>query len=530
MSSPQKAVLLSQLPRSCRHCPILALLALSLTGCTAWSDYVHQGFKVGPEYAQPPAPVAQHWIDAADQRVRSQPGLDDRWWTILGDPVLNDLVQTAYRQNLSVREACCRVLEARAQLGIAKGSLFPQTQEFNADYNRQSVSKAVANGIDLPKKFFNQWDLGFNLAWELDFWGRLRRAVEAGEANLDASVENYDDVLVTLLGDVATAYVQFRTLEQQLAYVRANVALQRETLGIALARYKGQMATELDPDQAQSALAQTEAEIPQLEIQIRQTCNQLSILLGMPPEDLRARLPEKPIPTVPVDVAVGIPADLLRRRPDVRRQERLAAAQCAQIGIAEADFYPAISIDGTIGTSAQTIPGLWTEPAFTGSIGPALQWKILNYGRIVNNVRLQDAKFQQSVAVYQNTVLKAAAEVEDGLVQFLRSQQRAQSMSVSVMAAEKSVKVALAQYRGGLIDFNRVALVEQNLVQQQDLLAQSRGEIALGLVQVYRALGGGWQIRCAEDTAATAVQSPPGPVPTAPAAPAEVLPAPKPEK
>ena len=208
-----------------------------------------------------------------------------------------------------------------------------------------------------------------------------------------------------------------------------------------------------------------------------------------------------------------------RRRPDVRRQERLAAAQCEQIGIAQADFYPAISIDGTIGSSAQFVPELWTQPAFTGSIGPALQWKILNYGRIVNNVHLQDAKFQKAVAVYQNTVLKAAAEVEDGLVQFLRAEQRAQSMAVSVMAAEKSVKVALAQYPGGLIDFNRVALVEQNLVQQQDLLALMRGEIALGLVQVYRALGGGWQIRCADDTAAV-VQSPPGPSPAAPIAPA----------
>jgi NodT family efflux transporter outer membrane factor (OMF) lipoprotein len=274
-------------------------------------------------------------------------------------------------------------------------------------------------------------------------------------------------------------------------------------LGIAQARYKGEMTTELDPSQAQSALAQTEAQIPQLEIQIRQTCHRLCVLLGMPPEDLQKRLDGGRIPTAPVEVAVGIPCDLLRRRPDVRRQERLAAAQCEQIGIAKADYYPAISINGTIGYSAEYLPNLATTPAFRGGIGPGLQWKILNYGRIANNVHVQEAKFQQAVASYQNTVLKANEEAENGLVQFLRSQQRAKSMTVSVGAAEKAVKVAVAQYKGGMVDFNRVALLEQNLVQQQDLLAQSQGDIAQGLIQLYRALGGGWQIRTVDGPEAT---------------------------
>ena len=295
----------------------------------------------------------------------------------------------------------------------------------------------------------------------------------------------------------------------------------------AQARFQGQMATELDPDQAESTLAQTEAQIPQLEIQLRQTCNRLCVLLGMPPEDLRARLEQGPIPTAPPEVAVGIPADLLRRRPDVRRQERLAAAQCEQIGIAEADFYPAISINGTLGYSAEALPALWTAPAFRGSAGPVFQWKILNYGRIVNNVCLQDAKFQQAVANYQNTVLKANEEAENGLVQFLRAQQRAKSMAVSVRAAEKAAKVAVAQYKGGLIDFNRVALVEQNLVQQQDLLAQSRGQIALGLIHVYKALGGGWQIRC--EPASDAVLSPARPASDMPPAPGDIVPQPRPD-
>jgi NodT family efflux transporter outer membrane factor (OMF) lipoprotein len=480
-----------------RHRLTFALLVLSVAGCTSWSEYVHNGFKVGPEYAPPATPVAPRWIDADDVRVRNQSLDNDQWWTVFSDPVLSDLIHVACQQNLTVREAGCRVLASRAQLGIATGNLFPQAQQFDAGFTRTGVSTEVANRVATPERFFSQWNYGFGLAWELDFWGRFRRAVEASEDSLNASIANYNDVLVTLLGDVASSYVQLRTLEQQLAYVHTNVTLQRETLGIAQARFEGQMATELDPDQAESALAQIEAQIPQLEIQIRQTCDRLCVLLGMPLEDLRARLGEGPIPVTPPDVVVGIPADLLRRRPDVRRQERLAAAQCAQIGIAAADFYPAISLDGAVGYSAEFLPDLWTAPAFTGSVGPSLQWKILNYGRITNNVHLQDAKFGQAVANYQNTVLKANAEVEDGLIQFLRAQRRAESMLTSVRAAERAVQVAVTQYKGGLIDFNRVAVVEQNLVQQQDLLAQARGQIALGLVQVYKALGGGWQICCA---------------------------------
>jgi len=194
-------------------------------------------------------------------------------------------------------------------------------------------------------------------------------------------------------------------------------------------------------------------------------------------------------------VAVGMPADLLRRRPDVRREERLAAARSAEIGIADADFYPAISILGTIGYSAQNFGDLFNTQAFRGTIGPSFQWNILNYGRILSHVRLQDAKFQEQIAKYQNTALKANEEVENGLVTFLRAHQRTRFAAESVKAAEKAVKVAMTQYRAGTIDFNRVALLEQNLVSQQNLLAEARGEIAQGLILVYKALGGGWQIR-----------------------------------
>ncbi|MBI2824451.1 MAG: efflux transporter outer membrane subunit [Planctomycetia bacterium] len=481
--------------------PRLVVLALAVflaasAGCTPWGEYIRNGFKVGPNYRRPPVPVAQDWIDATDQRLRRDEDVDfAHWWTVLKDPVLDRLVADSYRQNLTLREAGFRILQNRALLGIAIGSFFPQQQYAQGDYFRNAISTEAANRPFVLERFYSQYDLGFALAWELDFWGRFRRAIEAADADLDASVEDYDDVLVTLLGDVATAYVQMRILEAQIAYTQANVALQKQTLTIAKARFAGGLVTEVDVDQAQSILSQTEAQIPQLEIGLRQVNNRLCVLLGVPPEELRARMGPAPIPTCPAEVALGIPADLVRRRPDVRRAERLAAGQAARIGIAESDFYPHITLNGGFVYSAQQFRDVFNQRALQGAVGPSFQWNLLNYGRIINRVRFEDATFQQLVVSYQQTVLVAAQETEDGIVTFLQSQRQSRFMAESVTAAQKAVDIAIAQYKGGLVDFNRVSLLEQNLVTQQNLYAQAFGSIALGLVQTYRALGGGWQIR-----------------------------------
>ncbi|MHB8899531.1 MAG: efflux transporter outer membrane subunit [Thermoguttaceae bacterium] len=473
------------------------LLSVFLAGCTPCSEYLHNGFKVGPNYCRPAAPVAPQWIDAADQRVRSQSADESRWWAVFGDPVLDDLVGSAYRQNLSLREAGFRVLQARAQLGIAVGQLAPQVQTTTGSYSAIGMSVNEANRALMPERWYGQWSYGFDLSWELDFWGRYRRAIESSEATLDASVEQYDDVLVTLLGDVAGNYIQYRTAEQRIAYAQDNLRIQQKVLDLAVARFRGGMTSELDVHQAQSDLANTEAMIPQLRIAMRQANNRLCILLGAPPESLQQRLGNGPIPAAPANVDVGIPADLLRRRPDVRRAERLAAAQSARIGIAQADLYPQVFVDGTMGYGSQDVGNLLTGNSFTGSVGPGFRWNILNYGRIANNVRSQDASFQELVTTYQQTLLRANEEVENGLTHFLQSQAELRALAVSVQAAQKSVEQAVAQYEGGLTDFNRVAVLQQQLVQRQDQLAQAQGNIALGLVQVYRALGGGWQIRLA---------------------------------
>jgi NodT family efflux transporter outer membrane factor (OMF) lipoprotein len=471
------------------------ILSASLCGCTGVKEYFQNGFKVGPNFCPPPAPVARDWIDAADRRVSKKPEDLSKWWTVFNDPALNNLICCAYHQNLTLREAGLRILQARAQLAIAKGELFPQNQNMTGEYNRNTLSQETANGKFINQPFFDQWNFGFNLNWELDFWGRFRRAVESNAAALNASIADYDEVLVTLLGDVALNYVQMRTLEERIRFAQANVQLQRQILTFAEARYRGGTADESDVFQARSTLEATEAQIYQFEISLRQTTNQLCILLGMPPEELRTRLGQKPIPTAPVAVAVGIPADLLRRRPDVRRAEWQAAAQCALIGVAEADFYPAFSLNGTLGYSAQNFPDLFRSTALNGNIGPSFQWNLLNYGRIANNVRYQDARFQELVVAYQQTVLTAAQEVENGLVTFLRAQQRTERQAASVRDTQSAVAIVLAKYKGGLIDFTRVDQLEQSLVQQEDVLAQSQGEIASGLIQVDAARGGGWEIR-----------------------------------
>jgi NodT family efflux transporter outer membrane factor (OMF) lipoprotein len=470
-------------------------LLFLLSGCTSLPDYIHNGFKVGPNYKTPSAPTANDWIDASDKRVRKESDDLSKWWTVFNDPILDDLICAAYKQNLTLREAGYRIMQARALYGVAFGSMFPQTQQANADYATTAISGESANGRINPHRVFSQYQFGFNLAWEVDFWGKYRRAVESARANLDASVYDYDDVLVTLLSDVATAYVNMRVTEERIKYAQENAKLQDKTWKIALARVNADNDGELSVDQARALLRQTEATIPEFEIGLRTTITQLCVLLGMPPEDLQKRLGAAKIPVAPPEVAVGIPADLVRRRPDVRRAERQAAAQSALIGVAEADFYPQISLVGNLGYQAQFFKDLFGLPAFAGSVGPSIQWDVLNYGRIINNVRYQDAKFKELVAAYQQSVLTAGQEAENGLVTFLKAQLRTKLQQESAEYARKGEKNVRGRYELGLENFTRVTQLQQLLVQEEDLLAQAQGEIALGLILTYKALGGGWQIR-----------------------------------
>lgn len=471
---------------------VCAALALLLSGC----------IKVGPDYSPPAVAVADQWLEATDAVV-GRGAVDQAWWTVFDDPVLDRLVENAYGQNLTLQAAGVRVLQARAQLGIAVGDLYPQTQQAfgSLDYNRQSARAPFQAGG--PSSLLSYWQaqVGIQAAWELDFWGRFRRAIEAADAGLIASVANWDDVLVSLTGDVANTYVQIRTLEARLAIARSNVEVQRESLGIAEARFRGGTTSERDVEQARTVLASTEATIPQFDAAIRQSKNALCVLLGLPPSPLDDMLAgTSGIPLAPPQVAAGIPADLLRRRPDVRSAELRAAAQSAQIGVAKADLYPAFSLTGNFGFlssdwSKYDLSDIFMAKSRSYSVGPSVQWNILNYGQITNNVRVQDAAFQALLAEYGNTVLRAQQEVEDGLIAFAKAQQRTELLRLAAAAAQRSQALAVLQYREGITDFTTVLTAEQNLLQQQDSLAVSQGDIPRGLIQTYRALGGGWEIR-----------------------------------
>jgi len=498
--------------------------ALALGGCTSLSDYVHNGFKVGPNYQRPPVPVADHWIDAADPRVGSVPVDDSHWWTAFGDPALDSLVKAAYQQNLPLREAGFRVLESRAKLCISVGNLFPQTQQLTADYDRYGASVTVANRVATPVRFFNIWDVGFNLSWEIDFWGQFRRAIEAAHADFDASIENYDAVLVTLVGDVGQAYTQLRTAQQQLVYVHTNIELQKKTLDLVNERYKAGAADLVDVEQAKANLARTEALAPPLLIQIRQYSDQLCTLLGIPMEDLTRQLGYASIPVPPSALPVGFPPDLIKRRPDVRQAERQVAAQSANIGVAVADMYPALGIGASIGYQTSFLKDLFSDQSIFGNWGPYFRWPILNYGRLLNAVRQQEALFQELVAAYQNTLLTANQEVENGLVLFLQSQEQAADQKRAVEAVRKSVELFMIQYKEGKIALNPLYLLERDLVNYELDYATAQGNIALGLIQVYRALGGGWQIRLADGVCVSHEGVVPGEAP----APEPALPQPRP--
>ena len=384
------------------------------------------------------------------------------------------------------------------------GAILPQCDERSTPIRSTS--------FPLPSYYYDNWSPGFNAAWELDFWGRFRRAVEAADANLNAQVEGYDNVLVLLQADVAANYVQMRSYEERLELARRNLELQKETLRITTVQLKNGLVTELDVQRATVNLGRTESLIPSLQTGWRTAQNRLCILMGEPPRDLAQRIKSPgAIPAPPQEVVVGIPADLLRRRPDVRQAERQAAAQSARIGIAEADFYPHIAITGTIGLQSERLGQLFESSSLVGAIGPGISWNILNYGRILNNVRSQDAQFQQAVLNYRDTVLRANEEVEDGIVSFLNEQERAKSLDTSASAAARSAHLALLQYQNGKIGYQPLLDAERDLVDQQDALAQSRGLVGTDLIAVYKALGGGWRARLPDQQHAAAESVPPEP-------------------
>ena len=477
-----------------RKAGMLVLLApFVLTGCKT----------VGPDFEKPEVPVAETWLEAENESVDTSSSAYQDWWAVFDDPVLSNLIDSAYQQNLNLQVAGLRVMEARAQLGIASGLKYPQSQSVFGGYaySRSSVNApplsnlpdGVLQGVD---RSVGVWSASFDATWEADVWGKFARGVEAADANLAANMLNYDAVLVTLTGDVAALYTSIRTLQERLDYAIENVKLQTKALDLANSRFELGATSELDVQQAKGLLFNTQSLIPIYILNMERARNALSFLLGMPPSNLQSMLgSSRKIPEAPASIAVGVPADLLRRRPDVRAAEMAAAARSANIGVSQADLYPSFALAGSLGLAGGSFSDLFDGGAVTGFITPFFRWDILNYGRIKNNVRVQDARFEQAVTTYQNTALAAAREVQDGLQGFLRTQEQVGHLENAVLASARAAEIALEQYSQGASDYTRVLNSQTSLLQQQDTLTAARGQVVANLVTTYKALGGGWQLR-----------------------------------
>lgn len=447
---------------------------------------------VGPDFERPQVPWLADWTGGSLESVAAESrgprsGQTQEWWRNFNDPVLDHLILEAQRVNPNVRTAGTRIMEARAQLGIAGSTRYPQAQQATGEL--LSVGEQRAGAPDSSATSFNA---ELSISWELDFWGKFRRSIEAADAGYLASIAQYDDVQVLMAAQVAGLYSSIRTVEARLLIARENAAIQRRSLEITERLFKGGTESELDVQQARSLYLGTLSTIPQLEVSLRQTQNALSTLLARAPGPLPEMVPGKDlIPQAELDVIVDMPADLLRRRPDVRAAEMQLAAQSALIGVSAADLYPSISLFGLLGLSDTSSS---RSPRVLGwALGPTLVWNVFDYGRLTNTVLLQDARFQQLYEQYQDAVLRAAREVDDAAVGFARTREQIALLTDAVKAAQRSLDIATIQYREGLTDFQRVIDSQRTFFSQQDLLVTSRGNLTQSLIAIYKAMGGGWE-------------------------------------
>ncbi|MEP2031244.1 MAG: efflux transporter outer membrane subunit [Paracoccaceae bacterium] len=462
---------------------------------------------IGPDFVRPKSAVVNQWIETNSPSASQQSGLTARsqpvvkWWETFNDPTLNRLIAEAYAQNLSLQIAGARVLQARAQLGIAFGELFPQSQVAGGSLSKRKISENlgpindIERFIDLDTEFTTS-QVGFDAQWELDVWGAQRRGTEAAKANLAAQVANYDDALVTLTGDVAAVYINIRALQEGLVIARDNISIQQTSADLAELRFKNGVTTELDVQESKSLLNNTKALVPALESDLQQAKNGLAVLLGKPPSQMKSLLGNSGrIPRARSGVAVGLPAELLRRRPDIRAAELEAATQSAQVGIALSDLYPQFILSGAIGVQASSGNDLFSTGSGTGLVSAGVVWNIFNYGRIKNNVRAQDAVYQALIANYQNTVIVAYSEVENAMVAYKQAGRQVGFYQQSVEASKRAAEIAVNQYRDGAADFTRVLNAQTALLQSEANLIDARAQVSENLVAIYKGLGGGWQIR-----------------------------------
>jgi outer membrane protein, multidrug efflux system len=462
-----------------------AAVAVSLGGCA-----------VGPDYHAPPVsmPAAYHQPLANTTNTPSA-GLS-QWWQLFHDRQLDALIQEAATANHDVRLARARVVEARAQAGVTRSALFPSV-DANGDYTRQRLSKntpegflARAAGQPLEQ---NTFDSGFDMNWELDVFGGNRRALEAAKADVGSTEESGRGVLITVLGDVGLNYLDLRGLQKELAVARDNLRLQEQTLDLTRDQFKAGLATDLDTARAEAQAEETRSQIPLLEQGIERDIHRLSILIGKEPAELESQLAASgPIPSAVPEIPVGLPSDLLRRRPDIREAEREAAAATARIGVATADLFPRFYLTGTAGLQSLNASDFFSAGSRAWSIGPSVRWQIFTAGRVRQNIKVQDARQEQALIRYQQTVLTSLEEVENALVACGKEEEHHDALAQSEAANRRAADLAEERYRSGLEDFLNVLDAQRSLLTVQDNLAQSERTMGQNIVRLYKALGGGW--------------------------------------
>ena len=452
---------------------------------------------VGPDYRPPELPVPPAWNSqpASGFRVESAESATlASWWTSFNDPALDGLVRRAIDENKTVRQAVASVVAARARRSIAVAGFLPNVSA-SAGASRSDSDRSVSSSGVLVDSSQETYDAGVDASWEIDVVGGQRRSLESSTASLAATEEDLRDVLVILLGDVALSYVDVRTTQSRLTFAERNLASQKEVLDIAGWRADAGLATILDVEQAKTSYAQTQAQIPALESGLAASLNRLAVLTGQRPGALQDELGErKALPTVPLEFVSSVPAEVMRRRPDIRGAERRLAAQTAEVGVATAALYPSLSLSGSIGVTSSSASDLISDGFQSNRFGVGVNLPVFNGGALRQNIKIQNALVDQALAGYEATVLAAYEEVENALTQWVNEQRRHEALVQAASSARIASELALVQYNSGLVDFQTVLTADRQLISTEDSLAVSDGEIAANLIRLYRAFGGGWSV------------------------------------
>ncbi|MBX7143453.1 MAG: efflux transporter outer membrane subunit [Oligoflexia bacterium] len=467
---------------------------LSLVSCFALFGLT--ACAVGPSYERPEVATPADWSAPEGNTFSNEtPANLSRWWTVFSDPVLNSLVEKALRSNHDLRIAVSRVSEVRARYGISFSALWPSIGAAGA-YERTKLSENLGGrtaGATSQGQAFNSYQAGFDAAWEIDVFGGTRREIEAAWSEFEASQAQFAGTLVSLLAELGHNYLELRGLQHELKIANKNIGAQEQVLKITKARFDAGLVSELDVTQAEAQLASTRAAIPDKEAAIKSSIFRIAFLTAQPIELVLPELiADAPAPKLPTSIPVGLPSELLRRRPDIIAAERSLEAATANVGVAISDWFPKFSLTGSFGVSSEKSGSLFDGNSSAWSFGPRVQWPIFDAGRIRANIRVQNARAEQALAGYERAVQSAFADVETALTSFEKQQERYQALSQAVDATQRSYALAQELYTKGLTDFVRVLEAERSLFQAEDQLSQSGRVLLTNLVAVYKALGGGW--------------------------------------